>query len=103
MRLPKEGLDLKQYLHGLEYGLIAQALERSGGNIAAAAELLGLKRTTLCMKLAKQGELQLWEEERKVSAEEAINLHRAILMSTKQQATEDAGSAWKVSIRNGKQ
>ncbi len=51
--LPEEGIDLDAYIADLERGLIAQSLERSGGNKRQAAALLGLKRTTLVEKLKR--------------------------------------------------
>jgi sigma-54 specific flagellar transcriptional regulator A len=53
--LPAAGLDLKAHLAAIECGLIRQALERSGGTVAHAARLLGLRRTTLVEKLRKYG------------------------------------------------
>ena len=55
LRLPREGLDLKEHLHNLEYDLIRQALEDAGGVVAHAAERLKLRRTTLVEKLRKYG------------------------------------------------
>ncbi len=54
-RLPFEGFDLKQYLNNLEYALIKQAMEESGGVVAHAAKRLNLRRTTLVEKLRKYG------------------------------------------------
>jgi len=51
--LPEEGLDLKQTVSDLEESLIAQALQRTHGNRNAAAQLLGLNRTTLVEKLRR--------------------------------------------------
>ena len=51
--LPDEGLDLKEYLAGIELYLIREALDRSGGVVAQAAKLLGLGRTTLVEKMRK--------------------------------------------------
>jgi len=53
VHLPDEGLDLKEYLAGIELYLIREALERSGGVVAQAAKLLGLGRTTLVEKMRK--------------------------------------------------
>jgi len=53
--LPEQGLDLKAHLQAIETRLIEQALERSGGTVAQAARLLGLRRTTLVEKLRKLG------------------------------------------------
>jgi DNA-binding NtrC family response regulator len=51
--LPEQGIDLDAYVADLERDLIAQSLERSGGNKRRAAALLGLKRTTLVEKLKR--------------------------------------------------
>jgi DNA-binding NtrC family response regulator len=51
--LPESGFDLDAYIAGLERDLIAQSLERTGGNKRQAAVLLGLKRTTLVEKLKR--------------------------------------------------
>ena len=53
--LPVDGIDLKAHLHAIEHALIRQALDRSGGTVAQAARLLGLRRTTLVEKLRKFG------------------------------------------------
>jgi len=53
--LPAEGLDLKEHMARIETALIKAALERSGGVVAHAAQLLGLRRTTLVEKLRKYG------------------------------------------------
>jgi sigma-54 specific flagellar transcriptional regulator A len=52
--LPEEGLDLRRTLADIEDVLIAQALDRTGGNRNAAAQLLGLNRTTLVEKLKRR-------------------------------------------------
>lgn len=51
--LPASGFDLKSYICDLEVHYIRQALEASGGVVAQAAKLLGLRRTTLVEKLRK--------------------------------------------------
>jgi two-component system response regulator AtoC len=51
MVLPAEGIDLD----AAEGELIAQAMERAGGNKTAAARLLGLSRDTLRYRLEKYG------------------------------------------------
>ncbi|MDB4966656.1 MAG: atoC [Myxococcales bacterium] len=51
--LPPEGLDLRATVAQLEETLIEQALARTGGNRNAAAQLLGLNRTTLVEKLKR--------------------------------------------------
>ncbi|GGE31583.1 transcriptional regulator FleQ [Halopseudomonas oceani] len=53
--LPPEGLDLKEYLAGLEQTLIQQALDECGGVVARAAERLRIRRTTLVEKMRKYG------------------------------------------------
>ena len=53
--LPESGIDLKEYLTGLEQGLIQQALDDSGGVVARAAERLSIRRTTLVEKMRKYG------------------------------------------------
>jgi sigma-54 specific flagellar transcriptional regulator A len=52
-QLPAEGIDLREHLYRIERDLIHQALSRSGGTVAHAARLLGLRRTTLVEKLRK--------------------------------------------------
>jgi sigma-54 specific flagellar transcriptional regulator A len=54
-RLPREGIDLKEHLNRLEFNLIKQALDESGGVVAHAANRLKLRRTTLVEKLRKYG------------------------------------------------
>ena len=53
--LPQDGLDLRAHLCAIENRLINEALERSGGTVAHAARLLGLRRTTLVEKLRRSG------------------------------------------------
>ena len=53
--LPPEGLDLKEYLGGLEQTLIQQALDECAGVVARAAERLQIRRTTLVEKMRKYG------------------------------------------------
>jgi sigma-54 specific flagellar transcriptional regulator A len=53
--LPEAGIDLKEYLTGLEQDLIQQALDDSGGVVARAAERLTIRRTTLVEKMRKYG------------------------------------------------
>ncbi len=53
--LPVDGIDLRAYLFAIEHRLVTQALQRSGGTVAQAARLLGLRRTTLVEKLRKFG------------------------------------------------
>ena len=51
--LPETGLDLPEHLQQIERALIRSALERTGGNKQRAAQLLGIKRTTLIEKLRR--------------------------------------------------
>ncbi|KZN54968.1 sigma-54 dependent transcriptional regulator [Pseudoalteromonas luteoviolacea] len=51
--LPDEGIELKDYLAELEVSLIIQALERYDYVVARAAEILGVRRTTLVEKMKK--------------------------------------------------
>ena len=53
--LPDEGIDVTEYIGGIERELIRQSLERTGGNKGRAAQLLHLKRTTLVEKLKRMG------------------------------------------------
>ena len=50
---PDAGVDLPTIVEQIERELIGQALSRTGGNKAAAAGLLNLKRTTLVEKLKR--------------------------------------------------
>jgi transcriptional regulator with PAS, ATPase and Fis domain len=49
--LPDTGLDYQQTVAMIERSILEQALEKTGGNKKAAAEMLRLKRTTLCAKV----------------------------------------------------
>ncbi|WP_125720761.1 sigma-54 dependent transcriptional regulator [Pseudoalteromonas rubra] len=51
--LPDEGIELKEYLADMEISLITQALERYDYVVARAAEILGVRRTTLVEKMKK--------------------------------------------------
>ena len=51
--LPDDGFDLDAHLALIERDLIDQSLTRSGGNKRRAAEILGVKRTTLVEKLKR--------------------------------------------------
>ncbi|MBW4965143.1 sigma-54-dependent Fis family transcriptional regulator [Pseudoalteromonas sp. CR1] len=51
--LPDDGIELKEYLAELEISLITQALERYDYVVARAAEILGVRRTTLVEKMKK--------------------------------------------------
>ena len=53
--LPDEGLDLRGHIARIESDLIHAALARSDGVVARAADLLGLRRTTLVEKMRKYG------------------------------------------------
>ena len=55
VRLTAEGLDLRDYLAGVEINLIRQALASADGVVARAAKSLRLQRTTLVEKLRKYG------------------------------------------------
>ncbi|MEZ8143461.1 sigma-54-dependent Fis family transcriptional regulator [Enterovibrio norvegicus FF-33] len=51
--LPPEGVDLKAMLADLEVDMIRQALEAQMGIVARAADMLGMRRTTLVEKMRK--------------------------------------------------
>jgi sigma-54 specific flagellar transcriptional regulator A len=51
--LPKQGIDLKEYLTVMEGDLIRQALNECNGVVAHAAKRLNMRRTTLVEKLRK--------------------------------------------------
>lgn len=53
--LPEEGVNLKEYMSELEVNLITQALEQQDWVVARAAEMLGMRRTTLVEKMRKYG------------------------------------------------
>ncbi|MDT8406407.1 MAG: sigma-54 dependent transcriptional regulator [Methylococcales bacterium] len=53
LRLPEQGMDLRQYISDVESQLIRQALAESDGVVAHAAKLLGMRRTTLVEKMRK--------------------------------------------------
>ena len=53
--LPDGGIDLKEYITGLEQSLIQQALDDCGGVVARAADRLTIRRTTLVEKMRKYG------------------------------------------------
>ncbi|MBZ6074258.1 sigma-54 dependent transcriptional regulator [Aeromonas schubertii] len=55
MQLPQEGINLKEMLAELEIELIRQALESQDGVVARAADMLGMRRTTLVEKMKKYG------------------------------------------------
>jgi transcriptional regulator with PAS, ATPase and Fis domain len=52
--LPREGIDLIQFIENLENQYILQALEKTGHNKNQAARLLGLNRTTLVERIKKR-------------------------------------------------
>ncbi len=47
------GIDLKRILNDLEHAYIVEALNASGGAVAATAKMLGLQRTTLIEKMRR--------------------------------------------------
>ncbi|MCL9782552.1 sigma-54 dependent transcriptional regulator [Vibrio sp. S4M6] len=51
--IPPEGINLKEMLADLEIGLINQALDLQSGVVARAADMLGMRRTTLVEKMRK--------------------------------------------------
>ena len=51
--LPDEGINLKEYLADLEVNMINQALDVQDGIVARAADMLGMRRTTLVEKMKK--------------------------------------------------
>ncbi|MEE9384491.1 MAG: sigma-54 dependent transcriptional regulator [Nannocystaceae bacterium] len=51
--LPDGGINMRDTLAKIEHSLILQAMERTDGNVARAARLLGMNRTTLVEKLRK--------------------------------------------------
>ncbi|MFB9134900.1 sigma-54 dependent transcriptional regulator [Vibrio olivae] len=51
--LPSEGINLKEMLSELEINMINQALDAQGGIVARAADMLGMRRTTLVEKMRK--------------------------------------------------
>ena len=53
LALPDDGLDFDAFISRIEHEVIRRALERTGGNKAAAATVLNLKRTTLVEKLKR--------------------------------------------------
>ncbi len=51
--LPEDGLNLKEMLADVEVNMICQALEAQNGVVARAADMLGMRRTTLVEKMRK--------------------------------------------------
>jgi len=49
--LPDQGMDYERTLAVIERSILEQALQKTGGNKKAAADMLGLKRTTLSAKV----------------------------------------------------
>jgi DNA-binding NtrC family response regulator len=49
--VPDQGLDFERTVGNIELNILEQALRKTGGNKKLAAEMLGLKRTTLSAKL----------------------------------------------------
>jgi len=49
--LPDQGLDFERTVGNIELSILEQALRKTRGNKKLAAEMLGLKRTTLTAKL----------------------------------------------------
>jgi len=49
--VPDHGMDYERTLARIERSILEQALEKTGGNKKAAADMLGLKRTTLSAKV----------------------------------------------------
>ncbi len=52
--LVERGMDLKEFLDTVEERLLSEALQRAEGVKNQAAEILGIKRTTLIEKLKKR-------------------------------------------------
>jgi transcriptional regulator with PAS, ATPase and Fis domain len=50
-QLPPDGMDFERVLQDFEKNILTQALNRTRGNKTAAANLLGLKRTTLAARM----------------------------------------------------
>jgi len=65
--LPEEGIRLEETIHRLERELILQALRRTRGVKKEAAELLGLKRTTLIQKM-KRNKIEFQEGGKKAES-----------------------------------
>ncbi len=51
--LPPEGVNLKEMLAEVEINMISQALDAQNGVVARAADMLGMRRTTLVEKMRK--------------------------------------------------
>jgi sigma-54 specific flagellar transcriptional regulator A len=68
VRLPSDGLDLKDHIESIEITLIRQALQQSCGVVAHAAKLLHTRRTTLVEKLRKYGLHRDFEQREQLEA-----------------------------------
>jgi len=55
LSLPAAGLDLKEHLAMVEKELIENALTQANGTVKKAADLLGMRRTTLAEKIRRLG------------------------------------------------
>ena len=53
LSMPAGGVDLKEYLAGIERDMIQNALSEAEGVVQRAAELLGIGRTTLVEKIRR--------------------------------------------------
>lgn len=53
--LPSDGMDLDRCIRGFQREMMVQALERAHGNKTAAANLLGLNRTTFIERMRRHG------------------------------------------------
>lgn len=51
--LERDNFDLKQHIAEIEINLINEALDKSHGIVAAAARILGVRRTTLIEKMKR--------------------------------------------------
>ena len=54
-QLPEAGINLREYLSDIERRTIESALRESDGVVQAAADRLGVRRTTLVEKFKKFG------------------------------------------------
>ena len=57
-RLAQSGLTLPEYTLEIERALIQEALQRTDGNKARAAYMLGINRTTLLYRITKHPTLR---------------------------------------------
>jgi transcriptional regulator with GAF, ATPase, and Fis domain len=58
VRIPDEGIDFEAMMSEIQRYLLAQALERAGGNKSRAAGLLRMKRSTLVSKVKALGDAE---------------------------------------------